>query len=75
MKKIALTPQSMITAIQTPNKPKPNWLPKTKLKQYLNIHMEAIEMIIVYLASLAARRALGRVKLKGHIVKAKIAWS
>jgi len=58
--------QSMIMAVHTPIAPHPSILPRIKLKIIRKIHMEAMETIIVYFTSFAARRAFGSVKAAGH---------
>lgn len=60
--------QSTIIASHTPTRPKAKYLPNAKLNKYLHVHIEHIDTIIVYLASLAARKAFGNVNAIGQII-------
>ena len=59
--------QSMTIEIFTPSKPRCRYFPSMYESTTLNVHILIIDMVIVYLASPAALKKLGKVKDIGQI--------
>lgn len=72
IKQMDLNSQSIDIAIHTPSTPRLVKLTSTILKPILQVNIDTIEIIIVNLTSLAARKALGKAKDVGQIRAARV---